>query len=109
MAPFYSDADVPPDALSGLTTAVIGYGNLGRSMALNLRDSGATVLVGNQKDAYRELAESDGFSTHDIPAAVAGADLVYVLSPDEVIPAAFPAEIAPNLGDGSAVCFASGY
>ncbi len=109
MTTFYRESDVPPDALSGLCVAIVGYGNLGRSMALNLRDSGVAVRVGNQKDAYRELAESDSFTAHDIAEAVGGADLVYVLLPDEIIPKAFEAEIAPNLGDGSAVCFASGY
>jgi ketol-acid reductoisomerase len=109
MTTFYRESDAPPDALSGLSVAIAGYGNLGRSMALNLRDSGVTVRVGNQKDAYRELAESDGFTAHDIAAAVENADVVYVLLPDEVIPAAFAAEIAPHLRDGSAVCFASGY
>jgi ketol-acid reductoisomerase len=106
---FYSASDAPSDALSGLSAAIVGYGNLGRSMALNLRDSGVPVRVGNRADTSRELAESDGFTTHDIASAVDGADLVYVLLPDEVIPASFTSEIAPNLADGSAVCFASGY
>jgi ketol-acid reductoisomerase len=109
MTAFYRESDVPPDALAGLSVAIVGYGNLGRSMALNLRDSGVTVRVGNQKDAYRELAESDGFTPHDIAEAVGRSDLVYVLLPDEVIPGVFRTEIAPHLVDASAVCFASGY
>jgi len=39
----YSAADVPRDALAGETVAVLGYGDLGRTAALNLRDSGVKV------------------------------------------------------------------
>jgi ketol-acid reductoisomerase len=78
-------------------------------MALNLRDSGVAVRVGNRDDEYRASAESDGFTVHDVEAAVAPADLVYVLLPDEVIPGSFTSDIAPQLRAGSAVCFASGY
>jgi ketol-acid reductoisomerase len=106
---FYQDRDAPPDALSGLTVAVVGYGNLGRSMALNLRDSGVPVLVGNRDDECRAAAESDGFAARDIAGATAAADVVYVLLADEVIPGCFRTEIAPNLRPGAAVCFASGY
>src|SRR6266536_2862055 len=81
---FYREGDADPDGLSGQTIAVVGYGNLGRSMALNLRDSGLTVTVGT-------------------------ADDVYVLIPDEVIPEVFRDEVAPRLRSGACVCFASGY
>lgn len=109
MSTFYRERDAPPDALSGLTVAVVGYGNLGRSMALNLRDSGVTVLVGNRDDRYRAVAESDGFAVRDVADAASGADIVYLLLPDEAIPECFRAGIAPNLNAGAAVCFASGY
>src|ERR671930_116319 len=106
---FYREADADPDALSGQTVAVVGYGNLGRSMALNLRDSGLAVTVGNADDAYRPTAVADRFEVAGIAEAVATADLVYVLIPDEVIPEVFAALIAPSLRPGTCVCFASGY
>src|ERR687888_583520 len=106
---FYREADADPDALSGQTIAVVGYGNLGRSMALNLRDSGLAVTVGNADDAYRPTAVADRFEVAGIAEAVATAALVYVLIPDEVIPEVFAARIAPSLRPGTCVCFASGY
>jgi ketol-acid reductoisomerase len=106
---FYREGDADPDALSGQTVAVIGYGNLGRSMALNLRDSGLAVTVGNADDPYRATATADRFEVAEIGEAVAAADLVYVLVPDEVIPGVFREQVGPNLRPGACVCFASGY
>jgi ketol-acid reductoisomerase len=104
----YRAADVLPDALNGETVAVLGYGNLGRSAALNLRDSGLKVRIGNQEDAYAVQARADGFEVVPIDVAAA-ADIVYVLLPDEVIPEVFPSGISSALRQGSAIAFASGY
>lgn len=104
----YRAADAPPGALAGEAVAVLGYGHLGRTAALNLRDSGAKVRVGNRDDEYAEQARTDGFEVVPIGAA-AGDDVVYVLLPDEVIPTLFDGEIAPALRPGSAIAFGSGY
>jgi ketol-acid reductoisomerase len=101
-------ADAPPGALAGEAVAVLGYGHLGRTAALNLRDSGAKVRIGNRDDEYADQARADGFEVVPIPAA-AGDDIVYVLLPDEVIPTLFDGEIAPVLRPGSAIAFGSGY
>jgi ketol-acid reductoisomerase len=105
----YTRADADPAALLGSTIAVIGYGNLGSSMASNLRASGLSVIVGNRDDEYRARALADGFAVADLAAAVAEADVVYVLISDEAIPDCFERDIAPALRGGRAVCFASGY
>jgi ketol-acid reductoisomerase len=46
MAKMYWEADANPKALDGKRIAVIGYGSQGRGHALNLRDSGMSVVVG---------------------------------------------------------------
>ena len=104
----YRTADGPQEALTGEAVAVLGYGNLGRSAALNLRDSGVKVRVGNQEDEYASRARAEGFEVVPL-AAAASDDIVFVLLPDEVIPAVFAHEIAPALRPGSAVVFGSGY
>lgn len=106
---FFSSADADPSVIADQTVAVLGYGNLGRSVALNLRDSGLHVAVGNIDDEYRSVASTDGFTPTDIPQAVSAADIVFVLLPDEVIPACLSDSVAPNIRPGSALCFASGY
>ncbi len=106
---FYREWDADPSVLAGQVVAVLGYGNLGRSMALNLRDSGMRVVVGNVDDGYRATAGSEGFEVHDIDRAVVAADVVFVLLPDEVIPTCFREQVEPHLRPGAAVCFASGY
>ena len=104
----YRAADAPPRALAGEAVAVLGYGNLGRTAALNLRDSGVKVRVGNREDEYTERARAEGFEVVSLTAAAAD-DIVFVLLPDEVIPDVFEREIAPALRPGSAIAFGSGY
>jgi ketol-acid reductoisomerase len=106
---FYRLEDADPHALDDHRVAVVGYGNLGASLAANLRDAGLDLTVGNVDDDYRRAAEGAGFLTTGIAEAVAGADLTLVLLPDEVIPEVFAAGVGPNLQPGSAVAFASGY
>ena len=56
MATIYHDADADLGRSRGQTIAVVGYGNQGRSQALNLRDSGLDVVIGNIRDAALEQA-----------------------------------------------------
>lgn len=115
---FFTKQNTQPGSLDAERLAVVGYGNLGGALALNLRDSlaqsksghdAAQVVVGNLPDEFAETARSDGFEVLSIGEAVAAADIVLVLLPDEVIPEAFAAEIAPRLAPGAAIVFASGY
>ncbi|MBV8386174.1 MAG: NAD(P)-binding domain-containing protein [Acidimicrobiia bacterium] len=96
-----SDADLA--ALAGQRVAVVGYGNQGRSWALNLRDSGIDVTVHVRNDETRATAEADGFDVADIESA-SGADVICLIVPDDVI-AGLP--ITPR--DDSLVIVASGY
>lgn len=100
----------PQDALAHERIAVIGYGNLGRAFALNLRDAGVPrLVVGNIDDDYRVAACADGMTVRSIADAVRGSDLAVLLLPDEVLPEVFPVEIGPHLRAGASVVFASGY
>ncbi len=109
MATVYHDEDADLAALAGGTIAVIGYGNQGRSQALNLRDSGLRVIVGNIGDPVRERAAAEGFEVSGITEAAARADVVMLLIPDEVMPDVWTRDLAPVLRAGSCVSFASGY
>jgi ketol-acid reductoisomerase len=85
MATIFHDDDADLAALRGATVAVVGYGNQGRSWALNLRDSGFDVRVCVRADATREQAARDGFTPVDLEAA-SDVEVVCVLVPDDVIP-----------------------
>jgi len=109
VATIYHDDDADPGALAGETVALVGYGNQGRSQALNLRDSGVPVLIGNIRDAAHEAAERDGFTVKPIAEACREASVVMLLIPDEVMPEVHAEHVAPNLSAGDMLTFASGY
>lgn len=108
-ARIFHDDEAPLDPIAGKRVAVIGYGNQGSSWALNLRDSRVDALVGTISDSSREAAAKDGFEAHEIPDAVRFADVVCLLIPDEVMSEVVARDVSPNLREGAAVCFASGY
>ena len=61
MAVIYRETDGDLGLLVDKTIGVIGYGNMGRAVALNLRDSAFSILVGNPDDEYAQEAYRDGF------------------------------------------------
>ncbi len=85
MTDLYYEQDADPSLLDDRTLAVVGYGNQGRSWALNLRDAGLAPRVCVRADASAEQAREDGFETGDLGDA-SRADVVCVLVPDDVIP-----------------------
>jgi ketol-acid reductoisomerase len=90
--------------------AVIGYGSQGHAHALNLRDSGVQVEVGLREGSpsWGE-AEATGLTVRTVADAVAGAQLVSILLPDQVQPQVFTEHIEQNLAPGAAVLFAHGF
>jgi ketol-acid reductoisomerase len=98
-----NESDAQLDALAGQRVAVIGYGNQGRSWALNLRDSGLDVIVCVRADPSRDTAEADGFAASDLEGANE-ADVICILVPDDVIPS-LPLAPRPD----TLVIVASGY
>lgn len=85
MTTIYRDDAADLADLAGAAIAVVGYGNQGRSWALNLRDSGCDVRVCVRADDTRNRAMEDGFAVADVADASAAA-IVCILVPDDVIP-----------------------
>jgi ketol-acid reductoisomerase len=103
MTTILHEADANVGVLDGKRVAVVGYGNQGRSWALNLRDSGLDVQVCVRADATRDAATADGFAAADVEAASA-ADVLCLLVPDDIIP---KLPLAPR--PDALVIVASGY
>jgi ketol-acid reductoisomerase len=103
MTTIYYDQDADLAAMAGSRVAVVGYGNQGRSWALNLRDSGLDPTICVRADETRERAVADGFTPGGLEDANA-ADVVCILVPDDVI-ASLP--LAPK--SDALLVVASGY
>lgn len=84
MTTIYYEDDADRELLERETIAVVGYGNQGRSWALNLRDSGCAVQVCVRADETRERAREDGFAVGPVEQA-ADASAVCILVPDDAI------------------------
>jgi ketol-acid reductoisomerase len=106
---FFFDDDADLSLIEGKTLAILGYGNQGRSQALNLRDHNINVIIGAPRDRSARQAAEDGFPVATVPEAVAQADILMLLIPDEILPAVWDRDIAPNLKDGAVLSFAHGY
>lgn len=103
------DSDTSLEPLAGKLVAILGYGNQGRAQALNLRDSGVHVIVGNRQDEYRQQAIADGFEPVELLQAAEAGDILLLLTTDECMPEIWETQIAPGIESGNTLCWGSGY
>jgi ketol-acid reductoisomerase len=104
------DADVDRSRLDGRTFAIIGYGSQGHAHALNLRDTGATVLVGLRKGGGSwERATAAGLDVRPVAEAAAAADVIMMLTPDQDGRAVYQSGVAQGLRPGKTLMFAHGF
>jgi len=106
----YYDRDADLSVLKGKQAAVLGYGSQGHAHANNLRDSGVDVVVGlRRSSASWQKAENAGLKVAETSDAVASADIVMVLLPDELQGEAYEKEIKPGLKNGNYLAFGHGF
>ena len=110
MAKLYYDHDAKWEVIKDKHVAVIGYGSQGHAHALNRRVIGVkgTVWPYAGIKAWHK-AEQDGLNTTTVHEAVAQADVVMMLLPDEKQAAVYRQEVAPYLKKGTALAFAHGF
>ncbi|HLY27728.1 MAG TPA: NAD(P)-binding domain-containing protein, partial [Aggregatilineales bacterium] len=109
MTVIYRENEANPRALDGCQVAVLGYGNLGRPMALNLRDSGLKLIVGSNDEPSTNQARADGFEVVEISEAASRADIKLLMLPDEAMPEVYMRNVFPTLRPGHTLVFGSGF
>ena len=106
----YYDKDADLSLIQSKKVAIIGYGSQGHAHANNLKDSGVEVCVGlREGSASEKKAKAAGLNYKSIEVAVAWADVVMVLAPDEHQARLYRESIAPNIKNGAAMVFAHGF
>ena len=106
----YYDKDADLSIILGKKITIVGYGSQGHAHANNLKDSGADVTVGLRPGSSSHAkATSAGINAVAIDEAVAGADVVMVLAPDEHQAALYRDVIDANIKEGAALAFAHGF
>jgi ketol-acid reductoisomerase len=105
----YSESDVDRACLEGRQITILGYGSQGRAHALNLKDSGHNVVIGARAGGGSfAKAEADGFVVKEPAAAVQGAAIVAILTPDTSQSALY-ASVVDHIDQGAALLFAHGF
>ena len=110
MAEIYRDNDADLGLIEDKTIAVIGYGSQGHAHALNLMDSGLNVSVGLRKGSKSwARAKQAGLRVDIVSSVVADADIIVMLTPDQVQRQIYYDSVEPFLADGNMLMFAHGF
>ena len=106
----YYDRDADLNLIKGKKVAVVGYGSQGHAHVLNLRDSGIkdVAVALREGSASAKKAEAEGIKVLSVAEAAKWADLVMMLTPDELQADIYTSDLAANMKKGAALAFAHG-
>ncbi len=106
----YYDQDADVNLIKGKKVAIVGYGSQGHAHANNLKESGVTdvTVALRPGSASIKKAETAGLAVKSPAEAAAWADVVMVLTPDELQSQLYYEDLGPNLRQGAALAFAHG-
>ncbi|PLX60001.1 ketol-acid reductoisomerase [Sedimenticola selenatireducens] len=106
----YYDKDADLSLIQGKKVTIVGYGSQGHAHANNLKDSGVDVTVALRAGSASAVkAENAGLKVKSVEEAVAEADLVMVLTPDEFQSVLYRDQLEPHLKQGATLAFAHGF
>ncbi len=106
----YYDSDADIGLIKGKKVAVVGYGSQGHAHVLNMRDSGVknVVVALREGSATAAKAKAEGLKVMTPAEAAKWADVVMMLTPDELQADIYRTDLAPNMKKGAALMFAHG-
>ena len=106
----YYDRDADLNLIKGKKVAVVGYGSQGHAHALNMRDSGVkeVVIALRKGSASAKKAEGEKFKVMEVAEAAKWADVVMMLTPDELQGDIYRDHLRANMKNGAALLFAHG-
>lgn len=106
----YYDRDADVNLIKAKKIAIIGFGSQGHAHALNLRDSGAKdVVAALRPGASAKKAEAQGFKVMDVAEAAKWADVMMMVTPDELQADIYKQSLHANMKQGAALMFAHGF
>jgi ketol-acid reductoisomerase len=106
----YYDRDADLNLIKSKKVAVIGFGSQGHAHALNMRDSGVKdVVIAARPGASARKAEAAGFKVMNVADAAKWADVMMMVTPDELQADIYKDDLAPNMKQGAALLFAHGF
>ena len=110
MVKTYYEQDGNIALLKGKTVGIFGYGSQGHAHALNLRDSGVSVVIGlPETSKSRAKAESAGLRVMSNAEAAKASDVMMILVPDHIQPDLYENELKQYLTAGKTLMFAHGF
>ena len=106
----YYDRDADINLIKNKKVVIVGYGSQGHAHAANLRDSGVkNVAVALRSDSTSvDKAKSAGFKVMNVAEASKWADVIMMLTPDELQGDIYRTDIEQNMKSGAAIAFAHG-
>ena len=106
----YYDRDADINLIKNKKIVIVGYGSQGHAHAINLKDSGISeIIIALREDSNSvPKAQKAGFKVMNPSDAAKWADIIMMLTPDELQAEIYNTSIGPNLKTGSAVAFAHG-
>jgi ketol-acid reductoisomerase len=110
MAEIFYDNQADLSRLEGRPVAIVGFGSQGHAHALNLKESGADVIVGLYSGSKSwAKAESLGLKVATVADAAKAAQFVMIVTPDTGQAQIYRDEIAPHMTAGKTLMFAHGF
>ena len=106
----YYDRDADLNFIKNKKVAIIGFGSQGHAHAQNMRDSGVKdVVIAARPGASAKKADAAGFKVMNVAEAAKWADVMMMVTPDELQADIYRDDLARNMKQGAALLFAHGF